>query len=138
MNARQNKNTDHPVNIAFIVHIALWLLAIGIPYAFNLVTLYGPSYNFHISVMPMQQWGVLFTIAGLTTLASLFIHNPVIKFTARAVPSVIIMVWTVLWYFAGLQPGFPGYSAIPTYTFIALISILTFYVPSFIQLGGKK
>ena len=121
---------DHPVNVAFIIQIGLWLLAVGLPYALEWVTIYGPSYNFHRSVMSMEAWGWLFVIGGIATLASLFIRNPVIKFAARSVPSVIIMVWTVLWYVAAFIPGFPGWSAVPTYTFIALTSILTFYSPA--------
>lgn len=122
--------TDHPVNVAFIIQIALWLLAVGLPYALNWVVAYGPSYDFHRSILTMQQWGCLFVLGGVLTLASLFIPNVVMKFAARAGASVIIMIWTVLWYFAAAQPGFPGYSAVPTYTFIAVVSILTFYAPA--------
>ena len=138
MELQQNKHAEHPIAIALVVHIALWLLAVGIPYGMGWVNTYGPSYDLHRSILSMVQWGWLFTIGGIFTLLSICFKNIVIKFTARAVASIIIMIWTVLWYAAALQPGFPGYSAIPTYTFITMISILTFYVPSFIRLGGKK
>lgn len=130
--------TDNPVNTATVLGVAFWLLAMGTPYALGIITAYGPSYDLHRTVLSMEGWGWLFMIAGVLTITSLFWRRPVIKFTARAVPSVIIMIWTVLWYFAALEPGFPGYSAVPTYTFVAATSILTFYAPAIGRRWGAK
>lgn len=138
MTHKQNKHREHPIAIALVVHIAFWLLAMGLPYWLEWVTTYGPSYEMHRAIMPMTAWGLLFTIAGALVFISLFCRNLVIKFAARAAASIIIMVWTVLWYVAALQPEFPGYSAVPTYTFITTISILSFYVPSILRLRGVK
>lgn len=129
---KQNKQlSDHPITAALIIHVSLWLLAVGIPYALGWVQAYGPSYDVHRSVLSMQGWGWLFTIGGSLSLLSICVgKNPALIFTARAIASIIIMIWTVLWYVAAAQPAFPGYSAVPTYTFIMIVSILTFYAPA--------
>ncbi len=140
MTIRQNKKiAEHPLTLALIIHVSLWLLAVGLPYALGWVQVYGPSYSVHASLLSMQAWGWLFVIGGSLSLLSVCVgRNPALIFTARAIASIIIMIWTVLWYVAALQPNFPGWSAVPTYTFIMIVSILTFYAPAIADWQNKR